>query len=53
MSIGLGERILLENHTTGLQEDHKSTTRDFNKITTEIEALLAVCDDIHWPLSGY
>ena len=47
MSIGLGGRIFLENRTTGLQEGHKSATTDFNKITTESVAVLALLADIH------
>ena len=49
------DRNSFENHTRGLEDDHKTATTDFNKITTDLKTLVGGYADfllpLHWVLT--
>jgi len=49
------DRNSFENHTRGLEDDHKTATTDFNRITTELKTLIGGSADfllpMHWVLT--
>ncbi len=50
------DRNSFENHTRELEDDYKTATTDFNKITTDLKTLKGGPDDfslpIHWVLTS-